>query len=68
MDSTLEMSVNRACSKSYIAVLPAHEKLSVEQDVRQIVEEGEGKVWTDKTQMLFQYPYHTFAVLARRKF
>jgi len=40
----------------------------VEAEVRRIVEEeGEGKVWLDRDGGVFEYPYKTVLVAARRK-
>jgi len=66
--ATAELVRERALSKSYVAVLPADEKASVETEVRWIVEEeGEGKVWLDREGGVFEYPYKTVLVAARRK-
>lgn len=64
---TKEIVVNRACSKSYIAVLPADEKEHVRADVAAIVDRGDGLVWTDKEKGEFEYPYKTTVVIARKK-
>ena len=59
---TIEIATERACSKSYIAVLPDEEKGRVATDVRAIVERGVGI-----NEGLFEYPYKTYAVIAHRK-
>ncbi|KAK7054839.1 hypothetical protein VNI00_003302 [Paramarasmius palmivorus] len=65
--TTEELTVDRACSKSYIAVLPENEKNSVIQDVRAILERGEGKTWIDEAQGVFNYPYRTLCIISRKK-
>ncbi|PSR74107.1 hypothetical protein PHLCEN_2v10063 [Hermanssonia centrifuga] len=64
---TKEIVVDRACSKSYIAVLPADEKQSVIADVKAIVEKGDSLVYTDKEKGEFEYPYKTTVVVMRKK-
>ncbi|KAI0690572.1 S-adenosyl-L-methionine-dependent methyltransferase [Cytidiella melzeri] len=62
-----KIAVDRACSKSYIAVLPEDEKKNVVEDVKAIVQRGDGLVWTDKEKGEFEYPYKTFVVIAKKK-
>ena len=62
-----EIVVNRAFSKSYIAVLPEDEKAKVKKDVEEIVERGDGLVWSDKEKSEFEYPYKTYVVVLRKK-
>ena len=64
---TEKIVVDRACSKSYIAVLPESERESVKSDVRAILSRGDGLVWSDKEKGEFDYPYKTYAVIARKK-
>lgn len=66
MTATTELVVDRASSKSYIAVLPEDIKKQVQQDVRNIVEKGEGKVWVEEEKDVFEYPYETWLVLSHR--
>lgn len=58
--------LNRAFSKSYITVLPDDEKAKVKSELTSVIERGEGKVWTDENQGIFEYPYKTFLVIAER--
>ncbi|KAK7446381.1 hypothetical protein VKT23_004233 [Stygiomarasmius scandens] len=68
---TLETSegevIDRACSKSYIALLPADEKEKVISDVRAVLQKGEDKEWIDKDKGIFKYPYQTFVVTCHKK-
>lgn len=66
LPATVDIAVERASSKSYIAVLPDAEKAEVRKDVRNIVEEGEGRVWIDEDKGVFEYPYQVFVVVAHK--
>lgn len=59
--------VDRASSKSYIAVLPPDQKEAVLQKVRDIVRKGEDKEWVDEAAGTFHYPYQCWVVLAQKK-
>ncbi|ESK94566.1 methyltransferase type 11 [Moniliophthora roreri MCA 2997] len=65
--ATVDLTVDRACSKSYIAVLPEAEKSSVIEDTQGILERGEGKEWIDEAQGVFKYPYRTLVIISRKK-
>lgn len=59
--------VDRACSKSYVAVLDDEKKNRAVEDVKAIIKKGEGLVWADKEKGEFEYPYKTYVVIARKK-
>ncbi|KAK2466880.1 hypothetical protein APHAL10511_001138 [Amanita phalloides] len=63
--ATVDIAVDRACSKSYIAVLEDDEKENVTHEIKQIVDRGEDRVWIDEEAGVFEYPYQTWVVLAR---
>jgi hypothetical protein len=65
--ATTQIAVDRACSKSYIALLEEDDKAKVKQDVQEIVERGDDKNWIDESQGLFEYPYKTWLVTARKR-
>ncbi|KAJ7097886.1 S-adenosyl-L-methionine-dependent methyltransferase [Mycena belliarum] len=65
--ATLDVVVDRACSKSYMAILSAEEKAKVRRDLAAIVEKGDDKVWINEREGSFEYPYNTDLVLCRRK-
>ncbi|KAF5381088.1 hypothetical protein D9615_003995 [Tricholomella constricta] len=67
LPTTVDIAVDRALSKSYIAVLSEEEKAEVQNDVRAIAEKGEERVWINKADGLFEYPYQVFVVVARKK-
>jgi len=62
-----EVVVDRAASKSYVAILPDDKKAEVQEEIRKIVDQGLDKVWIDETQGLFEYPYKTWVVIAHKK-
>ena len=62
-----EICVDRALSKSYISILPPDEKGRVIETIKAIVAKGDGKVWIDESKGVFEYPYKTLVVLARKK-
>lgn len=62
-----DIVVDRACSKSYVAVLSEEEKEKVKHDLRAIIERGEEKVWINESEGTFEYPYKTYAVIAHKK-
>lgn len=67
LPGTLDIVTNRALSKSYIAVLSDEGKRSVVNDIKEIIERGEDKVWIDEKQGIFEYPYRTYVVIAQKK-
>ncbi|KAI0079913.1 S-adenosyl-L-methionine-dependent methyltransferase [Panus rudis PR-1116 ss-1] len=64
---TRQIAIDRACSKSYIAVLPPDEKEKVKKDVGEIIDKGDGMKWIDKDKGIFEYPYKTYVVIWRKK-
>lgn len=64
---TQEIAINRAMSKSYISILPDNEKQQVQTDLEAIVQRGDGLVWLDESKGIFEYPYETLMVIARKK-
>ncbi|CDO69549.1 hypothetical protein BN946_scf184785.g54 [Trametes cinnabarina] len=62
-----DIVVNRACSKSYIAVLGPEEKQKVIDDIDAILQRKDGLKWIDQEKGIFEYPYQTFLVIARKK-
>ncbi|KAF7778688.1 hypothetical protein Agabi119p4_3033 [Agaricus bisporus var. burnettii] len=64
---TEDIVVDRACSKSYIAILPPDEKEEVCRKLRGIVKAGEDKEWIDEASGTFHYPYQSWVVIAQKK-
>ncbi|PPQ80173.1 hypothetical protein CVT24_006569 [Panaeolus cyanescens] len=70
LTGTKESVVDRACSKSYIAVLEENEKKGVIQKIKDMLEEEgrEGRVkWIDEERGVFEYPYKCWVVVAQKK-
>ncbi|KIJ99676.1 hypothetical protein K443DRAFT_101793 [Laccaria amethystina LaAM-08-1] len=65
LEATANTVIDRASSKSYIAVLPPAVKAEVQQDLRRILADGE-KIWVDKKLGVFEYPYETLVVIAQK--
>ncbi|KAF9053225.1 S-adenosyl-L-methionine-dependent methyltransferase [Panaeolus papilionaceus] len=66
LHGTKESVVDRASSKSYIAVLEKEEKEKVQERIRQIIDEAD-KTWVDKEKGVFEYPYKCWVVVAQKK-
>lgn len=67
LPGTLDIVTNRAHSASYITILSDEGKRSVADDIKEIIERGEDKVWIDEKQGIFEYPYKTYVVIAQKK-
>ena len=67
LEGTREIAQDRACSKSYIAILPPDEKEQVKKDISDIVDRGDGLKWIDQEKGIFEYPYKTYVVVWKRK-
>jgi hypothetical protein len=67
LPGTLQIAIDRSCSKSYIAILPEDEKAKVQEDVKNIVMRGEDRVWMDESEGVFEYPYKTWVIVAKKK-
>jgi hypothetical protein len=67
LETTLENAVDRAFSKSYLAVLPKDAKAEVRKDVAGIIEKGDDKLWIDEQKGTFEYPYKCYIVIAHRR-
>jgi hypothetical protein len=65
--ATDEIVTERAMSWSYITILPPDEKAKFVEDVKGILERGDGKVWINKEEGTYQYPYKTRVVVSRKK-
>ena len=65
--SSLDTVIDRAMSKSYIAVQTEDTKATTKSDLAEIVQRGEGKQWIDEDNGLFEYPYRTLVVVFQRK-
>lgn len=66
LETNKEVVIDRAFSKSYIAILPDDTKMQVKMDLDRIIDE-EDKVWIDKSKGIFEYPYTTWVVVSEKK-
>jgi hypothetical protein len=64
---SLQICTDRAMSKSYMAILPNDKKNEAIDNIKTIIEKGEGKKWIDEQAGVFEYPYKTDVVIARKK-
>lgn len=67
LEGTRDIVVDRACSKSYIAVLSPEDRQKAISDIDAILERKDGLKWIDESEGIFEYPYQTFLVIARKK-
>ncbi|KAJ3516618.1 hypothetical protein NLJ89_g1012 [Agrocybe chaxingu] len=66
LQGTKETVVDRALSKSYIAILPPDKKTKVQDEIRKIIDDSH-KTWIDKSKGIFEYPYKTHVVVAYKR-
>ncbi|KAG8935694.1 hypothetical protein FRC02_006970 [Tulasnella sp. 418] len=59
--------IDRVCSKSYITILPDKEKNKLVEELKNILNEGEGRVWVDESQGVWEYPYTNLVVAMKKK-
>lgn len=64
--SSLDIVIDRAMSKSYIAVQSEDNKATIKANITEIVNRGDGKHWIDGDKGLFEYPYKTLVVVFQR--
>jgi len=67
LPTTLDAVVDRAMSVSCMAILSADDKVKASEELRVIVERGEGKVWINEQEGLFEFPHFTTVFILRRK-
>ena len=67
LQANKEIAVDRASSKSYVAILPDDKRAEVQEEIRKIVDQGLDRVWIDEKQGLFEFPYEAWLVIAHKK-
>jgi len=67
LPGSLDIVTNRALSKSYIAMQPDDVKTDIRADIKDIIQRGDGLKWSNEAQGIFEYPYKTYVVIARKK-
>jgi hypothetical protein len=69
--STPTACINRALSKSYTSILPAEEKKALADELREILDRGDGMTVVKEAEggeeKVFDYPYKTEVVVIRRR-
>ena len=65
--ATADIVADRVCSKSYIAVESKESQAEVRAGVKDILHKGDGKVWINEKEGVFEYPYKTYVVALKRK-
>jgi len=65
--ATTDVVTNRFQSMSFIAAMnDVYLRQKLVDDVRKIVQEGDGMTWVDKDAGVFEYPYETLVFVARK--
>lgn len=59
--------IDRVWSKSYITAQPKEEQDKIASNIKEILENGQGRVWIDEKEGVFEYPYETNLYLMRKK-
>ncbi|KAG0704241.1 S-adenosyl-L-methionine-dependent methyltransferase [Suillus ampliporus] len=65
--ATEQIITERALSWSYISVLPPDEKAKLAEDIKVILERGDGKVWINKEEGTYEYPHTSLIVVSRKQ-
>ncbi|KAJ7254647.1 S-adenosyl-L-methionine-dependent methyltransferase [Mycena haematopus] len=63
---TIDGIVSRGLSSSRVAVLTDAEKAVFIEDVKGIVQQGEGKLWIDEEKGIFEHPHAAYITVSRR--
>ncbi|KAI5117441.1 hypothetical protein M0805_007011 [Coniferiporia weirii] len=64
---TVERIIQRTFTASVIAVLPDDEKQKIAEKVKAIIARGDGLVWLNKEEGIFEVPFASPVVILRRK-
>lgn len=67
LPATADIVADRVCSKSYIAIESEETQAQVRGWVKDILKKGNGLVWIDEKEGVFEYPYKTYVVALKRK-
>ncbi|KAF8234075.1 S-adenosyl-L-methionine-dependent methyltransferase [Tricholoma matsutake] len=67
LETTLEKTIDRAFSNSYLVLLPEDVKAEIRKDAAGIIGNGEDKVWIDEQKGTFEYPYKSYVVIAHKR-
>ncbi|GAA6053034.1 hypothetical protein JCM3770_002393 [Rhodotorula araucariae] len=67
LPTTEDLAVQRVFSKSYITALSDAERSALEVQLRETLRRGDGRIWIDEKEGVFEYPYETDLFVAKRK-
>lgn len=67
LPATLELAMERAMSKSPLAVQTDEGKKKAEEALKKILQRGDGMQWIDEGTGVFEYPYKTEVVVVKQK-
>ena len=67
LPTTQELAIQRAMSKSPLAVQSDEGKKKAEEVLKEILQRGEGLKWIDQEAGVFEYPYTTEVVIVKQK-
>ncbi|KAG0704243.1 S-adenosyl-L-methionine-dependent methyltransferase [Suillus ampliporus] len=65
--TTDQIVIGRSLSWSYISVLPPDEKVKVVDDIKIILDRGDGKVWINKEEGTYEYPHTSLIAVSIKK-
>ncbi|KAF7289941.1 S-adenosyl-L-methionine-dependent methyltransferase [Mycena indigotica] len=67
LQATKDTVLDRAFSKSYMTLLSDEKKAQTRADLSAVIDKGKGRVWVNEDEGIFEYPYKTDVVIARRR-
>lgn len=67
LPATVDLAIERAMSKSPLAVQSDEGKKKAENILKEILKRGDGLKWIDEETGVFEYPYRTEVVVLRQK-
>lgn len=65
--TTSQGVIDRVWSKSYITAQPKQVQDEIAERIKQILEDGQDRIWIDEKEGVFEYPYETNLYLMKRK-
>lgn len=67
LSANLDVVLNRALSKSYVAIRPDDVKSTIKEELTKIIQRGDGQVKSKENPAEFEFPYKTLAIVAKKK-
>jgi len=65
--NTLQEVIDRAFTKSYMAIASEENRIQVRTQLTEIVKRGDDKVWINEGEGSFEYPYVTTLIIIKKK-